>query len=139
MSTTSVPLPLPTNTTQEGPRFRGDDKQVVVEYDYHSDDGRTVWTTVVFEDVLQFEFRPDPCPTADDIADDIRSATEMRVRDASQRLTTVLERWQVTLGSHEWQQKQGGAARYRHFSIWFDDAGCIDVIASKGCPRPSET
>lgn len=132
MSATSLRLPLPTSRTQEGPRFRGDGRQAIVEYDYQRDDGSTEWSTVVFEDVLQFEFRPAPCCTAEDVV----GATEVRVRTTSHRLTTMLERWQQAVGWQEWQQKQGGSARYKHFTMFFDDAGCIDVIAA-ACRPPT--
>lgn len=131
MSVTPLRLPLPTSATQEGPRFRGDGRQAVVEYDCQMNDGSSEWSTVVFEDVLQFEFRPSPCCTADDVV----SETEVRVRATSPRLTAMLERWHETAGWQEWQQKQGGSARYKHFTMFFDDAGCIDVIAA-AC-RPS--
>lgn len=132
MSAGSLPLPLPTSATREGPRFRRDDHQLAVEYDWQMDDGSTRWSEVVFEDVLQFEFRPMPCCTADDVV----GATEVRVGTTSQRLTTMLERWQKAVGWQEWQQKQGGSARYKHFTLFFDDAGCIDVIAAVCRPRP---
>jgi len=133
MSATPLRLSLPTSTTQEGPRFCADGRQAVVEYDCQKDDGSMEWSTVVFEDVLQFEFRPAPCCTTDDVVD----ATEVRVLTTSQRLTTMLERWQEAVGWQEWQQKQGGSARYKHFTMFFDDAGCIDVIAARCRPSPS--
>jgi hypothetical protein len=131
MSATALRLSLPTSTTHEGPRFRGDSRQSVVEYDCQRDDGSTEWSAVVFEDVLQFEFRPAPCCAAEDVV----GATEVRVQAKSSRLSTVLQRWQEAVGWQEWQQKQGGAARYKHFTMYFDDAGCIDVIAA-ACRPP---
>lgn len=129
----SLQLALPTSATREGPRFRGEGHRAAVEYDCEKDDGTTEWTTVVFDDVLQFEFRPAPCCTADDVV----GATEVRVRTASPRLATVLERWLEAVGWQEWHRKQGGSARYRHYTMFFDDAGCVDVIAASCQPSTS--
>jgi hypothetical protein len=134
MSTTSKLLPRPTNRTAEGPRFRGDANQTVVEYDYQRDDGARDWITVVFDDVLQFDFRPVPCCRAEDVV----AATHVRVLAESERLSTTLNRWQESVGWQEWQQQQGGAARFRHFTMFFDDAGCIDVVAA-ACRLPASS
>ena len=131
MSTTTLRLALPTDRTTQGPRLKGDASQVTIEYDYQRDDGSIVWTSVVFDDVLMYEFRPAPCCIGEDVLD----AAEVRVRAASERLKVLLERWQETIGWQEWQQKQGGAGRYKHFTMYFDDAGCVDVVAA--CCRTS--
>lgn len=121
---------LPTNTTQNGPHFRTEKSTVVVEYDAQLDDGSTHWGTVVFSDVLQFEFRSTPACAVDDVV----GATEVRVLTASHLLGVMLDRWRETIGWQEWEQQKGGAARYKHFKMYFDDAGCIDVIAAECRP-----
>ena len=131
MSPTFLHLPRPTSRTEEGPRFKGDATEMVVEYDYQEDDGKVTWSSVAFSDVLQFEFRPMPCCTADDVV----AATEVRVQTASERLVKMQARWQGAVGWQQWQQKQGGAVRYSHFTVYFDDEGCVDVVAAS-C-RPS--
>jgi len=38
--------------------------------------------------------------------------------------------WQERVGHYEWEEKKGGSGRFQHFTLYFDDAGCIDVIAA---------
>lgn len=131
MSISSLPLPIPTNSTQIGPTFRHDGRQLVVEYDCEHDNGITEWCSIVFEDVLQFEFRSGSCCEDDDV---VGFAT-VRIQSSSHRLNKILKRWQEAVGWQDWQLKQGGANRYRHFTIYFDDDGCVDVIAVSCSPQ----
>jgi hypothetical protein len=133
MTAKSLHLRLPTNRTDSGPRLQSDARRTAVEYDFQHHDGTKSWSAVVFEDVLQVELRPMPCCTADDVI----APTEVRVRASSDRLLRILSRWREAVGWQKWQQSQGGAERYKHFTLFFDDAGCVDVIAAIG--RPSQT
>lgn len=133
MSSPFVRLALPTNSTLEGPRILGDGQHAVVEYDFQKDDGTTEWASVAFEDVLQLEFRAAPCCTAADVV----KPTEVRAQDTSLRLTAIQELWEEAVGWQEWQQTRGGFSRYRHFTIYFDDAGCVDVVAAHCQPSAS--
>lgn len=126
MDAASIALDRPTNRTVTGPRFRKEGPDVVVEYDYQHDDGTVEWERVVFREVLAFEYREASCCRADDIT----GAREVRCAVRSERLSEVLGRWQEAVGWQEWQQKQGGAGRFKHFSLYFDDAACVDVIAA---------
>ena len=125
--TTSSPLQIKsTNRTVSGPRFQRQGEKVILEYDYERDDGGTEWIQIVFEDVLDFEYRQDVCCDEEDV---IR-ATEIRSLTQSERLSRVLKLWQERVGWQIWQQKQGGVGRFKHFKLYFDDAGCVDVIAA---------
>jgi hypothetical protein len=123
---TRLTLPLPTNRTRQGPTFRKDGETMVVEYDCEQDDGRTKISVLVFVEVLSFEYRQAACFEASDVL----PPTELLCLRQSERLTAILNLWQATVGWQEFQTKQGGAERFKHYKLYFDDAGCIDVIAS---------
>jgi hypothetical protein len=132
MSASNFKLPIPTNRTVTGPKFRNDGNQVVVEYDCERDDGTLEWSQIVFNEVAAFEYRDGTCCREADVF----NFREVRVLEESQYLSDVLTRWQTTVGWQEWQQKQGGAARLKHFTVFFDDDGCINVVAAAlSCPH----
>ena len=126
MSVSNFQLPLPTNRTITGPKFRKDGDQIVVEYDCQRDDGTVEWAQINFGEVLKFEYRQEACCRETDIV----ASHEVRVLEESQNLSQVLCRWQQSVGWQEWQQRQGSAERFKHFTVFFDDAGCIDVVAA---------
>ena len=126
MDTTSLQLQLPTNRTVAGPRFRNDGTRMIVEYDYQQDDGTIQWSQLSFEEVLAFEYRQEACCSPDDVL----GAHEVRCLAESKRLSDVLDKWLESVGWEEWHQEQGGASRFRHFTVFFDDAGCINVVAA---------
>ena len=126
MSATRIQLSRPTNRTLEGPRLRLDRNQLIVEYDCQADDGSVEWSKIVFGEVLAAEYRQNVCCDADSIID----AREVRSTTEPSRLAEVLKVWNESVGWQEWQQKQGGASRFKHFTVFFDDAGCVDAIAA---------
>ena len=80
------------------------------------------WTRVVFRDVLAFEYRQDACCQAEDL-------------DAYNRVVKYLDSdWLEEMRNRRagvlgHQANQEPAASYAHWRIYFDDAGCIDVMA----------
>jgi hypothetical protein len=130
-----IHLPIRTSQTVTGPRYKGDKNSVVVEYDYERDDGSREWCSVVFEEVLLVEFRQDACCEEGDIL----SSDEVVTLDESPRLRETVSRWQESVGWQEWHQNQGGGSRFRHFKMYFDDAGCLDVIAASCTVKPGES
>lgn len=126
MNTASLILTKPTNRTVDGPTFQKEAARVIVEYDFERDDGDVDWAQIVFEEVLVFEYREATCCGPDDVVE----ATEVRCLSQSDLLTEILNRWQQSIGWQEWQHEQGGADRFKHFTLFFDDAGCVDVIAA---------
>lgn len=119
-------LALPTNRTVIGPRLRMDSGRVIVEYDFEQDDGSSEWSQIVFDEVLTVEYRQISCCREDDIA----GAMEIQCLCQSEFLYEILKQWQKSVGWQEWQQNQGGSDRFKHFRMFFDDGGCINVIAT---------
>lgn len=126
MSAANIQLQRPTNRTVTGPRFHADGTRVIVEYDCELDEGGVEWSKLSFEEVLAFEYRQVACCRADDVV----GAHEIRCLEKSTYLSDVIDRWQESVGWQEWQQEQGGDARFKHFTIFFDDAGCVNVVAA---------
>lgn len=96
------------------------------DYDYERDDGRLERCRLVFDEVLAFEYRDCSCCEAGTVL----GASVMRVESQSSFLDTIRSRWTESVGWQDWQKAHGGSARFKHYSIYFDDAGCLDVIAS---------
>jgi hypothetical protein len=123
---TTIQLLLPTNRTVRGPTFRKDDEAVVVEYDCEEDDGRMRFIRLTFMEVLVFEYRQAACFEASDVL----PPTEMLCLHHSKRLGAVVSVWHESVGTQEFQAIRGGPERFRHYKLYFDDAGCIEVVAS---------
>jgi hypothetical protein len=116
----------PTDRTQDGPIWLSHNGNLVLDYDCQHDDGSLTWSRLVFSNVLAVDFRQATCCRSEDII----SATEMRAVQDSTWLFYVLKLWQESVGWQEWQQKLGGALRFRHYTAFFDEAGSMNVVAS---------
>jgi len=127
MAETALTTPLPTNQTLQGPRVAHDKATLVVEYDYEGDGNAAQWAAIIFTEPLFYRFTDISCCDEADIV----SANEIRRQDESELLAAVISRWNEAVGWQEWQQK-GGSSRFAHFTVFFDDAGALDVVAS-GC------
>jgi hypothetical protein len=97
---------------------------LLVEYDYDNDDGQARWGEIVFTETLFFQFADASC------FEEVTAGDGIRRLEESQLLVSVVARWNESVGWHKWQQDKGGAARFSHFTAFFDDAGSLDVIAS---------
>ena len=126
MTSTSLPLPLATNRTVSGPRSKVEGESVIIEYDHEEDDGSTSWASITFSQVLEIRYRQAVCAAADDIL----SPDEMVCLRDSTLLREIVARWQDAVGWQELQQELGGAARFNHYKLYFDDAACLDVVAA---------
>ena len=100
---------------------------LVIDYDCEGDDGRITTGRIVFEDPLAFQYWDGACCPAQNVL----PATEIRVLEQSEYLERVATRWDEAVGWQERQQEQGGRGRFRHFTVYFDDAGSLDVVAAK--------
>jgi len=120
-----IPLPRPTSATVKGPTLQFEHPTLIVTYDYERDDGVIEWTRLLFNDVLAYAYRQMACCEAEHI---IGYKNIQRFRE-SKWLTDTLKVWQEAVGWQQWQQQQGGEQRFQHFRVFFDDAGCVDVIA----------
>jgi hypothetical protein len=119
-------LPIPTDRTVSGPKLIMEGERLTVDYDHERDDGQLEAGRIVFEGVLSFEYCDDSCT----LAENVLPPTEIRVLDQSEYLVHVRRRWETAVGWQDWQQQQGGADRFRHFTIYFDDVGSLDVVAA---------
>ena len=114
-----INLSRPTNRTSEGPRFRLERSQLTLEYDSEADDGSIEWSKVVFREVLTFEYRQESCCAPESVV----GSRQIYAPSESPYLDEVLSRWQTSVGWQAWQQRQGGAERFRNFILFFDGAG----------------
>lgn len=127
MNSDNIALSLPTNRTGKGPTLHKDRDGLVLAYDCESDDGTVKWAEVVFAEVLIFDFRDSSCGRADDVID----PHTIRCQHQSEYLAEAVALWQESVGWQEWQKKRGGAQRFKHYTVYFDDAGSVDVVASR--------
>jgi len=121
-----IRIKVPTSRTQKGPRLVQTREQLVVDYDFEEDDGTVVWARLVFQVILAFEYRDSSCIHAEDVlpSDDVRSTKQ------SNYLTETVDLWFDAVGKHAWQQSRGGRDRFKHFTVFFDNACSINIIAA---------
>lgn len=118
-------LPQPTSHTERGPVVELDGGRLTVHYDCVTEDGVAEWTELVFEEVLTFGYRNMAACTDQDVL----GADYVVEDDASTELDAAVNRWTTFVG---WQGHEKGRQRadpFKHFRVFFDDAGAIDVIA----------
>ncbi len=101
--------------------------RLVVDYDCEGDEGYITSGRILFEDLLSFQYWDSSCCPAQNVL----AATEVRVLEKSDYLDKIKILWNESVGWQEWQEKRGGFDRFRHFTIYFDDAGSLDVVAEK--------
>ena len=119
-------LAVPTHRTKAGPKLTHSREQLVVDYDFEEDDGSLQCARLSFEEVLSFEYRDSSCCCAEDVL----APSEIRVQSDSLYLRLVTERWSESVGNHGWQLSMGGRGRFLHYTIYFDDACSLNVVAS---------
>jgi hypothetical protein len=124
---------VPTNRTIKGPKLAHCNDHLVVDYDFEEDNGSITWGRVVFGEVLTFEYRDSSCCRAGDVS----ASTEIRSHEDSEYLKSATDRWNASVGNQTWQQDKGGRSRFRHFTVYFDDACCLNIIASSCAVVPS--
>mgnify|MGYP001810974256 CR=1 FL=1 len=81
---------------------------------------------MTFHEPLYFEWRDVSCCKAEDVLD----SASIHEQCDSELLKNVIERWTESVGWQEWQVKKGGADRFRHYFVYFDDAAVIQIIAN---------
>lgn len=121
----NIPLPRPTSATVNGPKLKFEGSSLVVEYDYEMDTGQIVWTRLIFDGVLAYEYRQASCCEAKNVI----SSQEVKRYTDSTWLSNLLAIWKQDVGWQKLQQQIGGEKRFNHFGVYFDDSGCLDVIA----------
>jgi len=123
----SLRLLIPTDRTASGPKLTMEASRLVVDYDCEGDDGRITSGRILFEELLSFRYWDISCCPAQNVL----AATEVRVLEKSDYLDEIKSLWNESVGWQEWQKEQGGSDRFRHFTIYFDDAGSLDVVAAR--------
>jgi hypothetical protein len=121
----TVKLTSPTNSTEQGPSIIYEKDNLTVRYDCN--DSAKKWAEVSFAEVLAYQFLQISCCQAEHIID----SKSITVFDDSIFLIQTLKVWEETVGWQDWQKEKGGALRFKHYRFYFDDEGCLDVIAAR--------
>ena len=119
-----INLHVRTDRTKEGLKLNFEYPVLFVDYDFEEEDGSVIWVRIKFLNVLAYQFRQEPCCVSDDI--DANNILLKLIE--SKWLIEMRERWSVYFGSQISQSDEGS---YAHWKIFFDNIGCIDVIASE--------
>jgi hypothetical protein len=122
-ATREIGLPLRTSRTRGGPLVRLEPPALVVEYNCEEDDGTLRWARVRFSGVMAFEYRQEACC----LASDIEAYNKMLEVRTSARLEEIRGRYERSVPR---QSRVVEAGELAQFLIYFDDSGCVDVIAS---------
>jgi len=120
-------LPRRTSATSKGPTVSFEGTSLALRYDFECDDGQVEWTQLRFGDVLAFEFRQAAACRAEDVV----SFEDVTVLEGTPWLSDLVTTWQASVGWQDWQQQRGGASRFKHFRVYFDDVGVLDVAAER--------
>jgi hypothetical protein len=110
-----VPLELSTAETELGPRFELGREALVVCYDAEGEGG-VVWTRLRFAPVFAARFTADPSVQAWMIGA-YSKVCEVEASTWIQELTAATE------------EGRGPLQAARHFVLYFDDFGCLEVVA----------
>ena len=115
-------VPRPMDRTVEGPRLQLAAGIAIVEYDWEDDEGERLWVRVTFRDVVSLTFRDSSSYEAESVG----PAQEIVVLESSQLLLDVLaQRERLTA-----DRSRSARPRMKHFRMYFDDAGALDVVAT---------
>lgn len=126
ISPAEIHLKWSTDRTVQGPRLLYEKDCLVVEYDYEHDNGEIHWSRVTFQNPLLIEYRDSSCLCDPDVIE----FKIIRCLDASPLLTEIITAWQKSVGWQEWQKKNV-ANKIRHYTLYFDDAGCLNVVGTE--------
>lgn len=118
-----IGLPFPTSRTRSGPLVVLEPPELVVDYDCEEDDGTLRWARIRFSGVMAFEYRQEACC----LASDIEAYNKMLEIRTSARLDDIRKRYERYMLP---QSRVVEASDFAQFLIYFDDSGCVDVIAS---------
>jgi len=140
-----IQIPVPTNATLKGPRLTHDENRVTVAYDCERSDGTVVWAELVFDEVLAIEYRTSVCCEGEHVV----APSYIARYTESAWLSRTRELWSASVGWQKYEQSKGGAERFSHYRLYFDDAACIQLIAAalriagtsseEAVPSPSPT
>ncbi len=118
-----ISLPFPTSRTRTGPLVRLEAPALVVDYDCQEDDGAVRWVRIRFDLVMAFAYRQEACC----LASDVEAYNKMLELRTSAHLEEIRGRYERSVPR---QSRVVEASEFARFLIYFDDSGCVDVIAS---------
>jgi hypothetical protein len=123
MGTSAIELRLGTNWAEDVRlSFKG--HVLTVEYDYPHRGGSVERTKICFEWAVYFEWREDTCFREEDVV----PPTEIRCQEESGLLAEIGSLWdEATI--HLAEQLERAKERFRHYTVYFDHAGVVNVIA----------
>lgn len=124
-SPSRINLAWPTDRTSQGPRLIQEKENLVVEYDCEQDNGEPHWSRVTFQKPLLVEYRDIACCRDPALIE----SKAIRCLDTSPLLAEVMTAWQESVGWQDWQKKNV-ANKIRHYTLFFDDAGCLNVVGT---------
>jgi hypothetical protein len=112
-------LRLPTSTGQAdvGPILEYRPDQVWVTYDASGTSADTVWTTLLFREALALKFTPEQGCTPIMVQADSR-VCELESSDWMREIQAVNPDFELPSSTH-------------HFVLYFDDHGCLEVVAAQ--------
>lgn len=114
-----ITLPLPTSRTVTGPELVVARDEAIVRYDFERDDGSVAWVRITFARPIAVSFRTEPACRATDLD----AYVHLTGYAESEWLSDVQSRVAGYFGSD-------GQPALIHWRLYFDDAGCIEAIAS---------
>jgi hypothetical protein len=101
-----------------------DGTRASVRYDC-VDEGRVIWTELVFHDLLSLRFRDiAACEATDVLGHDY--IVEER---SSSELGELVKRWEVFVGWQEYERRRVSTDPFKSYHIFFDDAAALEVVA----------
>lgn len=113
---TFLELPQSTAECDKGPEVRFRPGQIMVRYDYESETGVT-WVTLRFTSALALKFTPDI------------ATNELMVSAYSKICEIENSSWLRDLKNNALAQGAEMPDSLRHFLLYFDHYGCVEVIA----------
>jgi hypothetical protein len=122
-TTREISLPLRTSRTRGGPLVRLEPPALVVDYNCEEDDGALRWARIRFSGVMAFEYRQEACC----LASDVEAYNKMLEVRTSARLDDIRRCYERSVPR---ESRVTEASEFAQFLIYFDDSGCVDVIAS---------
>lgn len=125
-SAKQINLAWPTNRTRQGPRLIHQKETLLVEYDYEDDNGESHWSRVTFQRPLLIEYRDIACCRDPAVIE----SKAVRCLESSPLLAEIMSTWQESVGWQEWQKKNV-ASKISHYTLFFDDAGCLNVVGTE--------
>src|SRR5216684_3402947 len=125
-TTTEIALPFPPSSSNKGPVLKFAEDTLELTYDAYGEDRKRHWVTIRFADVIAYCYTQDGSETAEQL----KGYHKLVCDTESAWRTQIIQRWEESYGDHAYQKELGGSARFKHYNIYFDHHGAVDVIAS---------